>query len=59
MLGRSYIECTFTLRVLSNDWRIFHRAFNTDLSFSEELVKTFCVLHNFVRDRDGYRVEDS
>lgn len=40
-VGGTYIE--WTLRGLVDNWRIFHRVLNTDLSFSEETVKTCCV----------------
>lgn len=29
------------------------------MTLSEDIVKTCCVLHNFVMDRDGYNVEDT
>lgn len=56
-LARRYVECTFGL--LSNKWRIFHRALNTSVDFSDDIIKACCVLHNFVRDRDGFRLEDT
>ncbi|CAH1974324.1 unnamed protein product [Acanthoscelides obtectus] len=55
--ARRYVECTFGL--LSNKWRILHRAINLEPDFAVIIVKACVVLHNFVRDRDGYQVEDT
>jgi hypothetical protein len=51
------IECSFG--ILANKWRIFHRLLGVSLDFAEDIVKTCCLLHNFVRERDGYNFEDS
>ncbi|XP_063865375.1 uncharacterized protein LOC135103260 [Scylla paramamosain] len=51
------IECSFG--ILANKWRIFHRPLNVSLSLAEDIIKACCVLHNFVRDRDGVRIEDT
>ncbi|KAJ8897383.1 hypothetical protein PR048_002729 [Dryococelus australis] len=32
---------------------------DVDLTLAEDLVKVYCVLHNFVRDRDEIRIEDT
>lgn len=32
---------------------------NTSLPNTITIVKACCVLHNFIRERDGYRVEDT
>ncbi|KAJ8949390.1 hypothetical protein NQ318_007486 [Aromia moschata] len=55
--ARRHVECTFGL--LSNKWRIFHRPINLEPDFAVIVVKACVVLHNFVRDRDGYKVEDT
>lgn len=55
--ARRNIECAFG--ILANKWRIFHRPLNVELSLCEDIIKVCCVLHNFVRDRDGFRVEDA
>lgn len=47
--ARRYIECSFG--IMTNKWRIFHRPLNVGLDFSEEIIKTCCILHNFVRSR--------
>lgn len=54
--ARRYIECAFG--ILSNKWRIFHRPINVQPDFATDIVKACVVLHNYVRDRDGYIVED-
>ncbi len=56
-LARRYVECTFG--ILSNKWRIFHRPIDTSVQFADDIVKACCVLHNFVRIRDGYQAEDT
>lgn len=55
--GRRYVECTFG--ILSNKWRIFHRAMNVNPTYATDIVNACVVLHNFVRDRDGFEVEDT
>ncbi|XP_022183432.1 protein ALP1-like [Myzus persicae] len=54
--ARRYIECTFG--ILTNKWRIFHRPLNVSMELTEEIVKACCVLHNFVRARDGVQFDD-
>ncbi|KAE9525983.1 hypothetical protein AGLY_013925 [Aphis glycines] len=44
---------------MSNKFNIFHRPMNTALLNTITIVKACCVLHNFIRERDGYRVEDT
>lgn len=55
--ARRYIECTFG--ILANKWRIFHKPLNVNMDFAEEIIKACCILHNYVRARDGYRYEDT
>ena len=43
---------------MANKWRIFHRPLNVKLQLAEAIVKTCCVLHNFVRARDGFENSD-
>lgn len=47
--ARRYIECTFG--IMTGKWRILHRPLNVGLEFSEQIIKTCCILHNFVRSR--------
>jgi hypothetical protein len=44
---------------LSNKWRIFQQPLNVSPEFAVVVVKACVVLHNFVRERDGYKFEDS
>ncbi|XP_071535016.1 uncharacterized protein [Panulirus ornatus] len=55
--ARQYIECTFG--ILANKWRIFHRPLNVEMLFAENIIKACCILHNYVRERDGYKFEDT
>nr|XP_026485901.1 uncharacterized protein LOC113393302 [Vanessa tameamea] len=54
--ARRYVECTFG--ILSNKWRVLHTAILVNPDFATEIVKTTCVLHNFVRRRDGLNYND-
>ena len=51
------MECAFG--ILSNKWRIFQRPFNVSPDFEVVIVKASVVLHKFVRERDGYKLEDA
>lgn len=55
--ARRYVECAFG--ILSNKWRIFHKPMYVEPDFAVDIIKTCIVLHNFVRDRDGYLPEDT
>lgn len=55
--ARRYIECTFG--ILTNKWRILHRPLNVHTELAKSIVRTCCVLHNFVRSRDGYSYDDT
>lgn len=54
--ARRLVECTFG--ILANKWRIFHRPLDVTTKLAEDIVNSCCVLHNFVRRRDGIRVAD-
>ncbi|XP_068081823.1 uncharacterized protein [Anabrus simplex] len=54
--ARRNIECSFG--ILTNKWRILHRPLNVDLTLCEDIIKVCCILHNFVRDRDGFQIEE-
>ncbi|CAK1592436.1 unnamed protein product [Parnassius mnemosyne] len=54
--ARRYVECTFS--ILTNKWRVLHTTILTDPDFATDIVKTTCVLHNFVRRRDGLKYND-
>lgn len=55
--ARRYVECAFG--ILSNKWRVLHRPINVQPDFAVDIVKACIVLHNFVRDRDGFLIEDT
>lgn len=54
-IARRFIECTFG--ILAEKWRIFHRPIDVDIDFANCIIKATCVLHNFVRTKDGMREE--
>ncbi|KAJ8894465.1 hypothetical protein PR048_007119 [Dryococelus australis] len=49
--AKRYIEYSFG--ILTNKWRIFHRALDINVNDVATLVKACCALHNIVRERDG------
>jgi len=51
------VECAFG--ILSSKWKIFQRTLNVSPDFAVDIVKVCVVLHNFVRERDGYKFEDT
>lgn len=55
--SRRYIESTFG--IMSNKFRVFHTPINVSFDVTKNIVKACCVLHNFIRLRDGYRIEDT
>ncbi|KAJ8933888.1 hypothetical protein NQ314_013741 [Rhamnusium bicolor] len=55
--ARRYIECSFG--ILTNKWRILHRPLNVNTEFAVDIVKACVVLHNFVREKDGFNFEDT
>lgn len=55
--ARRYIECTFG--ILSNKWRILHRRLDVNVDFAVDIVKCCCILHNFVRDHDGFEFDET
>lgn len=54
--ARRYIECTFGM--MSNKFRLFHRPINVKMDLAQIILKA-CLLHNFIRKRDGYRDRDT
>lgn len=55
--GRRVVECSFG--ILSNKWRVLHSAMLIQPEAAIIVVEACCVLHNFVRRRDGYLFEDT
>lgn len=44
---------------MSNKFRVFHTPINVNFDVTMNIVKACCVLHNFIRLRNGYRIEDT
>lgn len=53
--ARRMIECTFG--ILTNKFRLFHRPMNIDIDLVNDVIKCCCILHNFIRIREGYAAE--
>lgn len=49
--------CTFG--ILSNNFRIFHRPVNLETDFVTIIIIVKVVLHNFIRNKDGYKFRDT
>ncbi|XP_060882015.1 uncharacterized protein LOC132953662 [Metopolophium dirhodum] len=54
--ARRYVECAFG--ILANKWRVLHSAILVEPDFAD-VIKACCILHNYVRRRDGYNFEDT
>lgn len=54
---RRYVECAFG--ILSNKWRIFHRPMNVTTELAVDITKACCVLHNYVREKNGINFQDT
>lgn len=55
--ARRMVECAFG--ILANKWRIFHRPIDVYPEFCDSIIKACCVLHNYVRRRDGVCFDDA
>uniref|UniRef100_A0A8C5MKT5 DDE Tnp4 domain-containing protein n=1 Tax=Leptobrachium leishanense TaxID=445787 RepID=A0A8C5MKT5_9ANUR len=55
--ARRYVECSFG--ILTNKWRILHRPLDVQVDFCVDIVKCCCILHNYVRARDGFNFDDT
>uniref|UniRef100_A0A8C5MRF4 DDE Tnp4 domain-containing protein n=1 Tax=Leptobrachium leishanense TaxID=445787 RepID=A0A8C5MRF4_9ANUR len=55
--ARRYVECSFG--ILTNKWRILHRPLDVNVDFCVDIVKCCCILHNYVRARDGFNFDDT
>ena len=49
------VECTFG--IFANKWRI--RPLDVNIDFCVSIVKTCCILHHFVRIKDGIAFSDT
>lgn len=54
--ARRSVECAFGL--LANKWQIFHKPIMVAPDFINSVVKACCILHNFVRRKDGVNYYD-
>lgn len=54
--ARRTVECAFG--VLANKWRLLHSVILVGPEFCDDIVKACCILHNFVRKRDGCNYEE-
>jgi len=54
--ARRTVECAFG--VLANKWRVLHTTILVEPKFCDDIIKACCVLHNFVRKRDGYNYDE-
>ena len=54
--ARRMLEWVFG--IVCNKWTIFHCAIDVCPDFCNVIVKTCCILHNFVRQRDGFQCQD-
>lgn len=55
--ARRNVESVFG--ILSNKWKIFLTPINGSLDLAKLIIKTCCTLHNYVRSRDGFHIEDA
>jgi len=55
--ARQYIECTFG--ILTNKWRVLHTRLLVETEFAVLITKACCVLHNYVRRKDSFNIEDT
>lgn len=50
-------ECA--LDIPAKNWKILHRPFDVTPQFHDSLVTVCCVVHNFDRPNDGFKLEDT
>lgn len=55
--ARRVVECSFG--ILSNKWRVLQTCISVHPEFVNTIVQCCCVLHNFVRRRDGFIFEET
>lgn len=49
--ARVTIECAYG--IMTNKWRVFLKAIETDTTHAKLIIKVGCLLHNIVREKDG------
>uniref|UniRef100_A0A2S2PHY3 Putative nuclease HARBI1 n=1 Tax=Schizaphis graminum TaxID=13262 RepID=A0A2S2PHY3_SCHGA len=55
--ARRTVECAFG--VLANKWNVLHTTILVEPDFCDHIIKACCVLHNFVRKRDGCNYDEN
>ncbi|KAL4142502.1 hypothetical protein QTP88_004948 [Uroleucon formosanum] len=55
--ARRTVKCAFG--VLANKWRVLHTPIQAEPEFTDIITKACCILHNFVRKRDGINFEEA
>jgi hypothetical protein len=55
--ARRMVECTFG--ILANKWRILHGPIDVNEYFCDKILMCCCILHNFIRAKDGVRFDDT
>jgi hypothetical protein len=55
--ARRMVACVFGL--MCNKWRNFRRAIDVCPVFCDVIVTTCCILHKFLRQRDGFQSQDA
>ncbi|XP_022834883.1 protein ANTAGONIST OF LIKE HETEROCHROMATIN PROTEIN 1-like [Spodoptera litura] len=55
--ARRFVECAFG--ILSNKWRIFHRPMNVSIDLTVDIVKTCCVLQNFIHKQENFQFHNA
>lgn len=55
--ARRCVDSAFA--ILSSKFKIFHRPLNVSLELASKIIHTCCILHNFVKERDGSAFEDT
>ncbi|XP_052744678.1 uncharacterized protein LOC128199398 isoform X3 [Bicyclus anynana] len=55
--ARRFVECAFG--ILSNKWRIFHRPMNVSIDLAVDIVKTCCVLQNFIHKQENFQFHNA
>jgi hypothetical protein len=53
--ARRMVACAFD--TLCNKWRSFYFAIDVYPDFWDVIVRTCCIVHNFVRQRDGFQFQ--
>ena len=59
MIEMSSLSEADMLLGVANKWRVLHTSVFLDPDFVKEIVLAACVLHNFVRARNGFQFDDT